>query len=154
MTRRLLMGAFAIAAGVAVWTLAQGPAAGSLPLAAIAPPGALLYLEAKDFGALLADWNGSAEKRAWLLSNNYQVFSRSRLFLRLEQSQQEFAAAAGLPGDMALAGEVAGSNSALALYDIGQLQFLYVTRMPAARAATTALWKKRGSRSGPLFALR
>ena len=34
-------------------------------LASSMPPGAVLYLEAKDFGALLNDWNGSPEKAAW-----------------------------------------------------------------------------------------
>jgi hypothetical protein len=36
---------------------------------------ALLYLQAKDFSALLADWNKSAEKQNWLKSSNYEVFS-------------------------------------------------------------------------------
>ena len=39
-------------------------------MSSMLPAGALLYLEAKDFGALLADWNGLAEKRDWLASAN------------------------------------------------------------------------------------
>ncbi len=39
---------------------------------------------------------------------------------------------------------VAGSESALALYDIGDLKFLYITRMPTAQFAQSALWKLRG----------
>lgn len=124
------------------WALAQ-PAA--IPLSATFPAGAALYLEAKDFSALLTDWNGSSEKRAWLGSSNYQAFSRSRLLLKLTQAQTEFQAAAGLPPDYALLSSIAGGNSALAIYNIGDLEFLYITHLPSASAMNTALWKARGT---------
>jgi len=114
-------------------------------LASLVPPGPLLYLEAKDFHALVADWNASDEKKLWVSSDNYEVFSRSRLYLRLQQAQNEFAAAAGVPPNMDLLESVAGGQSGLALYDIGSLEFLYITRMPADRFLTTSLWKTRGS---------
>ncbi len=113
------------------------------PPAEIVPGGALLVLEAKDFFELLAAWNGSAEKKAWLAGDNYKVFSRSRLFLRLEEALNEFAAVGGFPADRALVESAAGGASALALYDIGKLEFLYVTHLPAARAAETVLWRSR-----------
>ncbi len=131
-----------LAAALAYWAVAQPAPA---PLPGLFPAGALLYLEAKDFAPLVADWNGSAEKRAWLSGANYQNFSRSRLFLKLGQAQNEFAAAAGVPPDYALLESVAGGNSALAIYDIGNLEFLYVTHLALARAMNTALWKARGS---------
>ena len=80
------------------------------------PAGAQVYLEAKDFGALLREWNGSAEKRQWVGGANYNVFSKSRLFLRLEEAQGEFATAAGLPVDSGLLSQLAGGASALAIY--------------------------------------
>lgn len=113
------------------------------PLAEIVPAGPLVYVEAKDFAALLKDWTGSSEKRIWTGGDNYKVFAQSRLFLRLADAQQEFAATAGFAPDMTLADAVAGTNSALALYDIGNLEFLYVTRMPSARAYQTILWQSR-----------
>jgi hypothetical protein len=142
MKRVIAITAIVVAAAAGYWALAQPAPA---PLPAILPAGALLYLEAKDFGALVADWNGSAEKRTWLASANYQAFSRSSLFLKLGQAQTEFASAAGLPADYALLGSVAGGNSALAIYNIGDLEFLYVTRLASARALDTALWKSRGT---------
>jgi hypothetical protein len=120
-------------AALLVWGWSQLPPA-EPTLAGMMPQGALLYLEAKDFGALLNDWNSSPEKSAWLAGANYNVFSKSRLFMRLSGAQSEFAAAAGVPPDMAMLSSVAGSESALAIYDIGQLEFLYMTRLPAARA--------------------
>lgn len=143
--RRVALIIAAIALGGALaWMFAQ---ARSTPrsIAALFPPGPLLYLEARDFQSLLQDWNGSQEKKLWLASDNYQVFSRSNLFLKLQNAQNEFAAAAGLPPDMALLDGAAGSEAALAIYDIGELQFLYITRMPQAKFAESALWKVRGS---------
>jgi len=128
-----------------VWAFAQAPSATPVDLGKVVPPGPLLYLEAKDFGGLLRDWNGSQEKRLWLGSDNFQVFSRSRLYLKLEQAQTEFAAAAGLPPNMDLLANAAGGQTALAIYDIGKLEFLYVTRMSSDRFAGGALWKSRGN---------
>ena len=94
------------------WAVAQPAAPG---IDAYIPAGALLYIESRNFSSLLADWNASPEKALWLQSANYQVFSRSRLLLRLKQAQDEFAAAAGVPPDFALLQAVAGTQSALAV---------------------------------------
>lgn len=109
----------------------------------IIPAGALLYIEAKDFSSLLADWNSSPQKHQWVRSDSYEVFSRSRLFLRLKGAGDQFAAAAGLPPDMDFLTHVAGSHSAFAVYDIGKLQFLYITNLPSARSIQTKLWQTR-----------
>lgn len=131
-----------VSGAVLTWVFAQA-GAGVRPIADIMPAGALVYVEAKDLAALVHDWNGSQAKATWLKSANYQVFSQSRLFLRFSQAQDEFAATAGLPPDMNLLESVAGGNSGLALYDIGKLQFLYIARMPSARAFQTVLWQSR-----------
>ena len=142
MKKRILLSSTVVA--LAVWALVQAPAPPA-GLAGYLPPGPLLVLEARDFGALVRGWNASPEKAAWLDSDNHAVFSRSRLYLRLTEAHTEFAAAAGLPASMELLDSVAGSEAALALYDIGNLQFLYITRLPSARALETALWKARSS---------
>ena len=112
-------------------------------IADMMPPGALFYLETPDFHSLLADWNGSPEKQEWLASDNYAVFSRSRLFGRLSQAQTEFATAAGIPPDMQFVEQIAGKESAFAWYDIGKLEFLYITRMPSGAFTQSTLWQSR-----------
>jgi hypothetical protein len=107
------------------------------------PAGPLVYLEAKDFSTLLSDWNSSPQKKQWLTSENYEVFSRSRLLLRLKGASDQFAAAAGLPPDMNFLSQVAGERSAFALYDIGNLQFFYITYLPSAQSMQTKLWQAR-----------
>src|SRR5713226_9284242 len=125
------------------WAAYQTLAPEGTPLSRYVPSGALLYLQSKDFSFLLADWNNSPEKKSWVRSSNYEVFSRSRLFLRLKGAGDEFKSAAGLPPDMNFLSQVAGKQSALAIYDIGKLQFLYISRLPAASSAQTALWQTR-----------
>jgi hypothetical protein len=133
----------AVLVGVAVVAMVQAPAPAAESLTKLVPQQALLVLEAKDFAALVRDWNASPEKAQWLKSENYEVFSRSRLLLRLADAQEEFAGAAGFTPDMPLLEAVAGGESVLALYDIGKLEFLYVTRLPSAKAVETVLWQKR-----------
>ncbi len=113
-------------------------------LSSFVPQGSLLSIESPDFAALLKMWNNSAEQRAWLASDNYAVFSRSRLFSRLSDAQDEFATSAGLAPDLQFLQQVAGRQSIFAWYDIGNLQFLYITRMSAATAQQTELLKQRG----------
>jgi len=112
-------------------------------LSRFAPSGALLYLQAKDFSSLLADWEKSQEKEAWLKSKNHDLFSQSRLLLRLQGAGGEFSKATGVPADVDLLRQVAGRQTALALYDIGKLQFLFITRRASADSMQSALWQSR-----------
>lgn len=125
------------------WAAYRAAAPAAQPLSKYVPAGPLLYLEAKDFSSLLSDWNSSPQKRQWIQSDSYEVFSRSRLFLRLEGASDQFAAAAGLPPDMNFLSQVSGGRSVLALYDIGNLQFLYITYLPSAKSMETTLWQTR-----------
>lgn len=142
MKKSLTWSAIAAALAAVLWAAAQIVPAHT-DLAALFPDNALLYLEAKDFRTLLKDWNTSAEKRVWLQGANYQGFSRSRLFQRLSQAQDEFSAAASIRPDNNLLSSVAGSQSALALYDIGNIEFVYLTRMDQAQVEATPLWQVR-----------
>jgi len=133
-----------VAAWAAYQTASQSLARQPQPsLARLMPQDALLFLEARDFGTLLGEWNSSPQKQLWLNTDNHEVFSRSRLFLRLKQAQDEFASAAGLAPDTTFLNDVAGDQSALGVYDIGKLQLLYVTRLPSARAMNSGIWQQR-----------
>jgi hypothetical protein len=135
----LLLGCGAVlAVGALEGALKPGP-----ELPSLLPEGALMSIEARDFGSLLHDWNTSEEKRAWLTSDNHAAFSNSRLFERLSRAQDEFTAAAGLPADEDLLEKVAGKQSCLGLYDIGNLEFVYVTRLDQQAIESTPLWQTR-----------
>ena len=125
------------------WAAFQAAVPPEPPISKYVPAGALFYLEGRNLSGLLADWNKSPQKQQWITSDNYEIFSRSRLFLRLKGAGDQFAAAAGLPPDMNFLSQAAGTHSVLALYDIGKLQFLYMTRLPSANSMQTALWQTR-----------
>jgi hypothetical protein len=141
MKRVLLLALIAGAAGVA-WYQAGSA---SRPVARLFPGGALLYLEARDFSRLLADWNSSTVKQDWLGSDNYTVFEQSNLFLKLNGVYKAYGAAAGFTPDMASLRALAGDESALALYDLQHVQFAYVTHLPESKIAQTRLWLGRQS---------
>ncbi len=142
--KRVMASCFAVALVIAGWAAYQGVTQASRSsFARLMPPDAVLFLESPDFGAILREWNASPEKKAWLATDNYEVFSRSRLFLRLKRAQDEFAVAAGVPPDMAFLNDVAGEQSALGIYDIGNLELLYITRLPSARAMKSGIWQQR-----------
>ena len=132
-----------VAAG-AVWA-AMNAAATKMDLAAWVPQGALLSLETQDFAGLLKSWTSSPGKTAWMRSDNYGVFARSRLFARLQEAQAEFAGAAGLPVDGNLLQEAAGRQTFFAWYDIGELQVVYITQLTSAQLSQSRLWQRRNN---------
>jgi hypothetical protein len=145
-TRRKLSAIVALglcAFAVLGWGLYQRQTSLARPLGQMVPEGALVYIESKDFAGLLQDWNSSPEKAQWIKSDNYSVFSNSRLFLRLSKASDEFAAAAGVPADMGFMNRAAGKESAIAIYDIGELQFLYVTHLSSGSFLQSTLWQSR-----------
>ena len=136
--KRIAMALCVTLASVGIgWATYRAAASAERPLSKYVPAGSVLYLEARDFSSLLSDWNSSAQKRQWIQSDSYEVFSRSRLFLRLKGASDQFPAAAGLPPDMDFLSQVSGRHSAMALYDIGNLQFLYITYLPSAKSMET-----------------
>jgi len=131
----LLVSLMALAAG---YVFLQTPAP-SRNLAALAPGGAALYLEAQDFGSLLRDWDASKVKADWLASHNYAVFSRSNLFQKLGGVYQEYGQTAGFLPDLKSVIGLAGTHSALALYDLREVEFLYISGVEQAQFSESAL---------------
>ncbi|MDQ2711702.1 MAG: hypothetical protein M3Y24_05600 [Acidobacteriota bacterium] len=131
---------FALVSG-ALWVRAQQ--ADTRPLASLLPPGALLYLEAKDFHGLLNQWNSSTEKKNWLASDNFGVLSRSRLIQRLAESQTQFESVAGVPIELSLLNQAAGGRTAFAFYDLPNLTFVYLTKLESSRLGSNDLWRNR-----------
>lgn len=144
--KRLAAVVMLLSIGIAAWARYQSPQAKpDASLARWMPQGALLFLEGKDFAGLLHDWTASPEKQSWLKSDNYEAFSRSRLFMRLQAAQQEFATAAGVPPNTGFLAEVAGKRTALGIYNIGELEMLYITELPSAQATQSGIWQQRST---------
>jgi hypothetical protein len=130
----------------AFWMVAQNLTPPPSPLPFF-PPGAMLTLESRDLGQLLREWNASQVKKDWLASDAYRKFAVSRLALRLDEARQEFAGAAKVPIDIAFVEQAAGDRAALAIYNPGDLELLFVTRTTEARFAPSLLGSLRASLS-------
>ncbi len=142
MKKMLLPAALLLSAAGAGYVALQN-ATSQPKLASLMPGGALLYLEAPDFGNLLRDWDASKFKADWLQSANYAVYSRSNLFTKLEELYQQYGAAAGFLPDLKGVIELAGKESALALYEVRDVEFLYVSRIADGDLMKSRLWAVR-----------
>jgi hypothetical protein len=87
MKRAAILLLVSIACIGASWAAFQALAPEAPPLSRYIPAGSLLYLQARDFSALLGDWNASPQKASWVKSKNYEVYSRRR---RRPSSGHEF----------------------------------------------------------------
>jgi hypothetical protein len=140
MKRTVLCAVLLLSAAGLVFLQTTSP---SPKLATLMPSGALLYLEAPDFGRLLRDWDTSKVKVDWLQSDNYAVFSRSNLFTKLQEVYSQYGEAAGFRPGLKSVVEIAGTDSALALYGIRDVEFLYISRIADADLSKTQLWTVR-----------
>src|SRR2546426_329370 len=127
---------------VGVWAVAQVSVARQ-PLSNWMPAGALLYLESSDFATQLRDWNRSEVKTRWLASKNHEQFLTTRLVLKLKEVYADFSSAAGFEPDLDELETVAGSDTALALYDLRRLDLVYISRLPSAQLGQNVLTRVR-----------
>ena len=152
MKRNLLRIGIAVAGTFVALLLSQVAPPAPQKLSEFVPAGPLLYLEAKDFASLLSRWSASQENQRWLQSANYTAFSQSHLYMRLIDAYNEYAAAVGFAPDAAMLQSIAGSESGLAVYDIGKLEFLYLTRLPSAKATETT-GPREGTKTAQVVAM-
>lgn len=90
------------------------------------PRGALVYMEAAHLPWLIEKWRSSGFKDRYLDSRNFDELGRRHLGLKLASRWNEFSDAAGLPIDLSTIAGFATKRAALALYDIGKLEFVFI----------------------------
>ena len=133
----LLMSALAFAGDRVTPSLAE-----TFPLAQTMPKGALVYIQSKDLTAQLRTWYASATHKRYFASSNYSQFSSSRLFLKFQERVQEFENITGFSLTEEDFAKAVGGKSALALYNIGDLEFVFITELPQAQLASSVLAQK------------
>lgn len=89
------------------------------------PRGALIYVQINDLPAFVKLWNESKLKGKYMTSRNYSDFSDNHLGLKIFSRRDEFDAAAGFPIDLETVSQLADNRAALAIYDIGKLEFVF-----------------------------
>jgi hypothetical protein len=133
------------------------PLGEQLRLAGVMPRGALLYLQVRDLSTLLKTWVASPTHEAFYNSASFKNFEKSNIYLKFQDRKQDFEAALGFGIDESRLSELAGGASAIALYDIGKVELVFVTEVGREKAITTALFKnipqfqERSSNSLPYY---
>lgn len=90
------------------------------------PREALVYVETEDLPALIRLWNESKFKEKYLASENFLDFKNRHLGLKLAGRWAEFNAATGFPIDSETVSGLAQNKAAIALYDIGKPEFVFI----------------------------
>lgn len=109
------------------------------------PRGALLYVQVADLPALVKLWNESDFKEKYTESKNFKDFQNHHLGLKLASRWAEFNRASGFPIDLDVLSGLAGNRAALALYDIGKLEFVFVAPIGSEVFAATKFWSYKNN---------
>ena len=112
-------------------------------LAADLPRGALVYAQFENLPELLKQWDQSQLRDRYLSSTNYRQLQHRHLALKLVSRWQEFNDALGFPIDLATLGSSTDGAAAVAIYDIGQLDLLFVAPISEEKVALTQFFKSK-----------
>lgn len=97
------------------------------------PEGALVYAQFQDLPALFKIWDESSLKQKYLESTNFAEFQNNHLALKLLSRLSEFEAASGFPLDVSAIVKSSETKAAIAVYDIGRLEFVFVAPASAEK---------------------
>jgi hypothetical protein len=138
---KLALVALVACAALVVYARVSRQPAGAFALAADLPRGALLYAQFSDLPALVKQWDESPLKKQYLASTNFQQFQSRHLALKLIERWEEFNDAVGFPLDVLSFSTAAENKAALAVYDIGRLEMVFVAPLSEDKLAATKFFQ-------------
>jgi hypothetical protein len=112
-------------------------------LAGDLPRGALVYAQFQNLPELITQWEQSQLKERYLSSTSYQQLQHRHLAMKLISRWEEFNNALGFPLDLAAIGSSTDGAAAVAIYDIGQLDLLFVAPISDEKVALTQFFKSK-----------
>ncbi len=101
------------------------------------PRDALVYAQVRDLPALLKMWDESKFKTRYLKSENFAQFKNRHLALKLAARLAEFNEALGFEFDARAFANASEKTAAIAIYDIGKLEFVFVAALADEKFAAT-----------------
>lgn len=107
------------------------------------PRDAAVYVQIADLPALIKLWNESPLKEKYLASENFTDFANNHLGRKLASRWREFSDAAGFPIDLEVLSKLAGNQAAIALYDVGKLDFVFIAPVSDEIFAATKFARNR-----------
>jgi hypothetical protein len=112
-------------------------------LAADLPRGALVYAQFRNVPELINQWEQSQLKERYLNSTNFQQLQHRHLALKLISRWEEFNNVIGFPLDLGAIGSSTDGAAAVAIYDIGQIDLLFVAPISDEKLALTQFFKSK-----------
>jgi len=107
------------------------------------PRGAFVYTQFSNLPALIEQWDHSQLKERYLNSTNYQQLQHRHLALKLISRWEEFNNALGFPLDVTTFTGATETKAALAVYDIGQLDLVFIAPLSEEKVALTQFFTKK-----------
>jgi hypothetical protein len=138
-----LAAAFVALASLLAYAEATRTARGAYGLADDCPRGALVYAQVSDLPALLQLWNGSRLKEKYLASTNYRQFASGHVALKLASRLSEFGDALGFTPDAAALAEESEKRAAVAVYDIGRMELVFVAPVGEEKAVAARFFQSK-----------
>lgn len=107
------------------------------------PRGALVYVQIEDLPAFIRLWNESELKKNYLESENFEDFSNAHLGRKLASRWREFNEAAGFDFDLETVSAFSQNRAAIALYDAGKLEFVFIAPVSGEIFTATKLFQNK-----------
>lgn len=108
------------------------------------PVGALIYLQVADLPQLITLWNESELKEKYLESDNYADFSTSHLGIKLAERFEDLSSETGFLLDLQTVSGLAEKQAAIAVYDIGKLDIVFVAPLNETLFSATIFSQNSG----------
>jgi hypothetical protein len=116
---------------------------GEYGLADDLPRGAVVYAQFANLPALLEQWDHSQLKDRYLNSTNYRQLQHRHLLLKLISRWEEFNGALGFQLDVATITGAAETKAAVAVYDLGQLDLVFIAPLSEEKIALTQFFNNK-----------
>lgn len=116
---------------------------GPYGLASDLPRGAFVYAQFSNLPALIEQWERSPLKERYLNSTNYRQLQNRHLMLKLISRWEEFNNALGFQLDVATVSGATETQAAVAVYDIGQLDLVFIAPLSEEKMALTQFFQNK-----------
>ena len=107
------------------------------------PRGAFVYVQFSNLPAMIQEWDRSQLKERYLNSTNYQQLQRRHLPLKLISRWEEFNNALGFQFDLPAITGAAERGAAIAVYDIGKLDLVFIAPLSEEKIALTQFFQNK-----------
>jgi hypothetical protein len=105
------------------------------------PRDALIYVQIQDLPALIKLWNDSELRRKYLESDNFDDFESNHLAMKLAERAAEIGTATEIFPDLGLASSLSENKAALAVYEVGKMEFVFIAPMSEEKILASKLFQ-------------